>query len=159
MAKVPMPAYYPRVLASLDAPVIDPRQWVPDAVVIELGGNDFFSGAPPPSPDEFEAAYRRFIAVLRADYPRALIFCMTFGVSPPAGNLIQEVVAREKKAGDDKIRLMVLDYPANHLTGCYQHFDLVGQQQVAEGLAKALGEGPGWKKDGSKDKSGVPPQP
>ncbi|HEY5039821.1 MAG TPA: SGNH/GDSL hydrolase family protein, partial [bacterium] len=138
MAKVPMPAYYPRVLASLETPVIDPKQWVPDAVVIELGGNDFFSGGTPPSQDEFEGAYRKFIAVLRADYPKAHIYCQTFGTSPPAGNLIQAVVDQEIKAGDDKVGLIVLDYPATHLTGCFKHFDLVGQRQVGDELAKAL---------------------
>jgi lysophospholipase L1-like esterase len=144
VVKMTMPAYYPRVLAGLDDQVIDPHQWAPDAVVIELGGNDFFSGGTPPSQDEFESAYRKFIAVLRADYPKAQIFCATFGTLPPAGNLIQDVVEQEKKAGDDKVGLIVLDYPKAHLTGCYKHFDLVGQQQVGDELAKALREILGW---------------
>ncbi len=143
-ANVSMPDYYPRVLAGLETPVIDPKQWVPDAVVIELGGNDFFSGGIPPSQDEFEDAYRKFIAVLRADYPKAYIFCLTFGTSPPVGNLIQDVAEQENKAGDDKISLIVLDYPSTHITGCYQHFDIVGQRQVADELTKALRKVIGW---------------
>jgi lysophospholipase L1-like esterase len=139
-----MPAYYPRVLAGLNDPVIDPNQWAPDAVVIELGGNDFFSGGTPPSQDEFEGAYRKFISVLRADYPKAYIFCLTFGTSPPVGNLIKDVAEQENKAGDDKVSLIVLDYPSTHLTGCYQHFDVVGQQQVADELTKALRKAIGW---------------
>lgn len=147
MAKVPMPAYYPRVLAGQETPVIDPKQWAPDAVVIELGGNDFFSGGTPPSKDEFEGAYRNFIAVLRADYPKAHIYCLTFGTTPPAGDKIQDVMAQENKAGNGKVGLIVLDYPSAHLTGCYQHFDLVGQQQVADELAKALRQDMGWSDD------------
>src|SRR5579871_786934 len=153
MAKMPMPAYYSRVLAGFESPVIDPRQWIPDAVVIELGGNDFFSGAPQPSGEEFEGAYIKFLSTLRADYPHAHIFCLTFGTSPPAGNLIQDVVAREKKAGDDKVSLIVLDYPANHLTGCYKHFDREGQRQVGDQLARMLAEDMGWKADSSKPKN------
>ena len=143
-ANISMPDYYPRVLASIETRVIDPKQWVPDAVVIELGGNDFFSGGIPPSQDEFEVAYRKFISVLRADYPKAHLFCLTFGTSPPVGNLIQEVVEQENKAGDDNVNLIALDYPSNHLTGCYQHFDIVGQHQVADELTKALSKIIGW---------------
>ncbi len=144
MAQVPMPAYYPRVLASFETPVIDPRLWVPDAVVIELGGNDFFSGVPPPSRDEFESAYRKFIASLRSDYPKTHILCASFGIAPPVGNLIQEVVNQEKQAGDNKVDLIVLNYPSAHLTGCYQHFDPEGQRQVGDELAKAFRKVMGW---------------
>jgi hypothetical protein len=60
------------------------------------------------------------------------------------GNLIQDVVAQENKAGDAKVGMIAVDYPQAHLTGCYQHFDLVGQQLVADELAKALRQGMGW---------------
>jgi len=143
-ANIPMPGYYPRVLAGLETPLVDPRQWVPDAVVIELGGNDFFSDTPPPRRDEFVGAYKKFIAVLRADYPAARLFCLTFGTSPPVGNLIQDVVAQENHSGDAKVSLIVVDYPSAHTTGCYKHFDLAGQQQVGDELAMALRKAMGW---------------
>lgn len=144
MASVPMPAYYPRVLANLETPAMDPQQWIPDAVIIELGGNDFFSGGTAPSGDEFEDAYKKFIAVIRTDYPLAHIFCQTFGTAPPAGNLIQDVVSQENKAGDNQVGLIVLDYPSAHLTGCYHHFDQEGQQLVADELTKELRKDMGW---------------
>lgn len=161
MAKAPMPAYYPRILANLETPVINPRKWVPDVVVIELGGNDFFSGVPQPGPNEFESAYKKFIAVLKTNYPQARIFCLTFGTSPPVGKLIQDVVAQERKSGDNKVGLIILDYPTNHLTGCYQHFDLIGQREVADGLIKELSKDMGWKEylPTPKDSGTIPPAP
>jgi len=149
-AKLPMPGYYPRVLAGQETPVIDPQQWVPDAVVVELGGNDFFSDTPPPSWEEFEDAYNQFITRLRTDYPEAHLYCLTFGTSTPVGKFIQEVVDREKKAGDSKVRLMDVDYPAAHLTGCYKHFDLMGQKQVANEVMKALRVDMRWEELKSK---------
>jgi lysophospholipase L1-like esterase len=143
-ADLPMPGYYPRVLAGQETPVIDPKQWVPDAVVIELGGNDFFSETTPPSKKEFEDAYMKFIAILRSDYPEARIFCLAFRHSPPITGCIQDVVAQEKKAGDAKIGLIDVHYPKDHVTGCYKHFDLVGQQQVADEVTKTLRQGMGW---------------
>ena len=65
-------------------------------------------------------------------------------------DLIQEVVDQEKKAGDDRVGLILLDYPAAHLTGCYQHFDHLGQRQVGDELAKALREKMGWEELKSK---------
>jgi len=149
-ANLSMPGYYRRVLAGEENPVIDPHQWVPDAVVIELSGNDFFSGTPPPSQKDFEEAYKNFIAVLRSDYPQAHIFCLTFGTKPPAGTLIQEIVAQENEFGDTKIRLMDVHYPVAHVTGCYEHFDPVGQKQVAEEVTKVVREGMGWNKGKTK---------
>ncbi len=157
-ANIPMPGYYPRVLAGQETPVMDPRQWVPDAVVIELGGNDCFS-ANPPSRDDFEGAYKKFIAVLRADYPKARIFCFTFRNSPPGTGYIQDVAAQEIKAGDAKVGLAEADWPAAHLTGCYLHFDRVGQQEVADELVKALRNDMGWDEGKSDNGDDIPPPP
>jgi hypothetical protein len=60
------------------------------------------------------------------------------------GNLIQEVVKQENAGGDAKVGLFNVGYPADHLTGCFKHFDRVGQKQVSEEVAKALRETMGW---------------
>lgn len=149
-ANLSLPGYYPRVLAGREIPVIDPKRWVPDAVVIELGGNDFFSDTPPPSRKEFEDAYKILLALLRSNYPKAYLFCMSFGTSPPVGNLIQDIVAQENVSGDTRVILMDVDYPANHLTGCYKHFDLEGQNLVSREVEKTLRERLGWSESNAR---------
>jgi len=161
-ANLARPAYYQRVLPHLESPVMDPKQWVPDAVVIESGGADTSSDGTIPNPGEVEEAYKNFISVLRADYPKAHLYCMIFRTSPPLRNLVQDLVTQENKAGDSKVGLIVVDLPTVHLTGCGEHIDLVGQRQMGDEVAKALGKDMGWKVDDSTFKAAgdeIPPPP
>jgi lysophospholipase L1-like esterase len=70
-----IPTLYDRVLAGRPLPLWDFTSWVPDAVIINLGTNDFGPGDPGPG---FGEAYRAFVRQVRGHYPRALILC-TFG--------------------------------------------------------------------------------
>jgi lysophospholipase L1-like esterase len=79
-----MPAVYDLMFLELQqgSPAWDPQRFVPDAIVVALGTNDFSPGdsvRPKMTVAEFAAAYVAFIAQLRADYPNAHIF----GVSSP----------------------------------------------------------------------------
>ena len=139
----PLPVLYPRVLANSPTPALDPKSWVPDAVVVELGGNDFFAKTRP-SRDEFEDGYRRFLSVLRADYPKAHVFCVSFSNSFPLEGYVKEVVDQENRAGDGQVGFMELTYPWQDRTGCYSHPTLKGQQRICDGLVEALKKGMGW---------------
>ena len=75
---------------------------------------------------------------------RPISFARLFGIAPPVGNLIQAVVNQEKQAGDNKVDLIVLNYPSAHLTGCYQHFDPEGQRQVGDELAQTIRKVMDW---------------
>ena len=74
-----MDAYYSRAVPSLEAPW-DARQWVPDAVVIGLGTNDFNSGVP--GGDSFVDAYLGLVEQVRADAPGIPILILS---SPMTG--------------------------------------------------------------------------
>src|SRR5207247_2274360 len=50
----------------------DHSSWIPDAVVINLGSNDFQQGDPG---QPFVATYTAFVRRLRGYYPNALIIC------------------------------------------------------------------------------------
>eukprot|EP01043_Picozoa_sp_COSAG02_P032351 COSAG02_NODE_2157_length_9637_cov_4.208429_4_plen_744_part_00 len=69
----PLPFYLDRTCASSVEPVWDFRSWIPDAVVVLLGGNDFAT-ARRPSLEVFAAGYDELLRKLRHQYPTAFIF-------------------------------------------------------------------------------------
>ncbi len=76
------PVLYDRVYPNdPDKPLWDPKSWVPDIIVINLGNNDFNvinkeTNLPtPPDGEGFKAAYKRFVRKLRGYYPDAIIVC------------------------------------------------------------------------------------
>jgi lysophospholipase L1-like esterase len=83
----PMPEVYDLMFFEQKAsPAWDPARFVPDAVVIGLGTNDFSPGdgeRPKMEVDAFVAAYLQFIRRLRGYYPDAVIFCIS---SPMLGD-------------------------------------------------------------------------
>jgi lysophospholipase L1-like esterase len=87
----------------------DPSQWVPDAVVINLGTNDYNSGPDPST--AFEATYLQFVTQLRNVYPGAFIFCavgpMLGGTSyASAKEAINDVISTRQAAGDSRLELV-----------------------------------------------------
>lgn len=69
----PFPAYYPRTLANNENMLWDFSQYLADAVVINLGTNDY-SGNPNPPKEVFESGYENFISFFRSHYPKAPVF-------------------------------------------------------------------------------------
>jgi len=148
----PMPSYFHRLLGNLKTPPYIPGAWDPQAVVVLLGGNDFYTGGVHPSRDEFEVGYRSFLAMLRADYPKARIVCLCFSDSNPMGTYIQEVVRAENDDGEKMVNYAELGYPRGHLTGCYSHPDVEGQKLIAQDLTRVLGGLMGWR-EGSRSRA------
>jgi lysophospholipase L1-like esterase len=68
-----MPQLYQRTLPSDYTSGWDPNSYTPDAIVINLGTNDFANGVPPA--DSFKGAYSALIGILRQSYPAASILC------------------------------------------------------------------------------------
>jgi hypothetical protein len=71
----PMPAIYDRTLTSDAMPVWDFQSFVPEAVVINLGTNDFSA---PIQESDFVGAYVDLLTTVRGHYPMAAIFCVTW---------------------------------------------------------------------------------
>jgi lysophospholipase L1-like esterase len=143
-----MPQLALRTLPSDPTSVWDPKAWMPDAVVVNLGTNDFAFGIPPTG--VFEQAYSSLLSSLRLTYPSAHIVC---GLGPmlsdsvPAGegqltkarSSIQSVL--QAKA-DPAIELIEFTGLTVAQQGCGGHpnasFQHAMGQQLAISLQKAL---------------------
>lgn len=149
-----MPEIYDRTLADDPALKWDFTAWTPDAVVINLGTNDFAGGYPEEGP--WIGAYRKFIARVRGNHPKAVIYCATgpmLGDGPVAKprskllDYVQKIVAAENAAGDANVR--ALDFgqqsPANGL-GADWHPGSKTQQLMAARLVETLRKDLGWSK-------------
>jgi lysophospholipase L1-like esterase len=98
----PMPSLYDRIFFEDSTLKWDFNKWVPQAVVINLGTNDF-STKPFPDKDVFQNAYIQLINRVRAYYPGVTIFCVSGPmIGEPATDYINEVVVNEQKKSRDK---------------------------------------------------------
>jgi hypothetical protein len=70
----PMPVLYERTLPAHPDSRWDFRRWIADAVVVNLGTNDFSVGQCPSLPD-FIDAYVGLLHRVRTVYPRVFLFC------------------------------------------------------------------------------------
>jgi len=143
-----MPDRYPRTLPDRATSVWDFGKFVPDAVVINLGTNDFSTddpGAP------FQAAYLKFVSDLRGHYPAARFFLalgpMLSGDSyTKAAAYLKAVIADRASAGDKNLTLLdfgIQDTNADGL-GCDYHPSLKTHQKMADKLQAALKADLAW---------------
>jgi lysophospholipase L1-like esterase len=147
-----MPILWQRTLPTDPTSVWNPTQWVPEAVVINLGTNDY--GAPGPDPtSSFTTAYLAFVATLRVPYPTAHLF---LAVGPLLGGAtydsakgaIQSVIASRKAKGDDRLELV--EFPTQNCgsdgsgCGCDYHPNAAEHGRMAKILEKAIHGALGW---------------
>jgi lysophospholipase L1-like esterase len=116
--------------------------WVPDAVVIELGTNDFVDGDPGSA---FVTAYTMFLQRIRHNYPAAYILC-TSGpmlVAPYDTTAAMYIESAIAAVGD--ARTAYLAFPTQTgAEGCDGHPDVATQAAMAAQLAPALKAALGW---------------
>lgn len=149
-----MPARFDRALA--DDPTSRPPSAEPDAVVINLGTNDFALGDPG---DRFEQAYIQFVHAIRAAYPHAWIVC---AVSPSLTDLyppnamsrtkataaIRTVVDRLTSEGDRKVTTFPFaEQRMSDGFGSDYHPSARTHRRMAEQLVPALRALLGWSRD------------
>ncbi len=138
----------------------DFSRYSPDVIVINAGTNDAFAGYGTPEflPNEtvFKAAYRKFLARLRALHPQARIVCtlgsMTDGykqqehngtvTSVHVGEWITELVAERNRAGDARVyrHLMAVQSPEADGVGEDWHPSATTHQKMAAALTRFLQE-------------------
>lgn len=132
--------------------VVDGRwdfsRWVPDAVVINLGTGDFTSGDPGSA--AFLGAYRKLLAQVRQNYPRAFVVVglgpMLSDLWPPGAQALTqaradltELVASASAAGDTRVGLLEFanqDGAASF--GCKHHPSAATHQAIAAALTDFL---------------------
>jgi lysophospholipase L1-like esterase len=123
--------------------------WGPaDAVVINLGTNDFSKGDPGQA---FVQAYETFLKRLRVVYPQAGIFCalgsmLTDPNLTTARGYLQKIVADSAAAGDS--RVYFTEFATQDIgtdgAGCDYHPNLVTHRKMAQVLTQALHDKLGW---------------
>ncbi|GHV00335.1 endoglucanase [Bacteroidia bacterium] len=117
--------------------------WRPDAVVINLGTNDF-STSPLPSAAEFIKGYRELLSSVRKAYGEIPIFCLS---SPMSSRTQRECVEKAATESNDKNMFFipmysyVLHYPDDYGAG---HPNSKGHQKLAMLLAPYISSVMGW---------------
>lgn len=146
-----MPELFELALPAPPVPWSFAKAPPPDAVVLNLGTNDFLGGnGQPLDLAAFEDAYVRFARRVREVYPRAFVVVTTSPMlhdePSPSGpgtakdlarTRLEHVVARRTADGDRRIELIQLDDASSHW-GCDYHPDVAMNAQIAARLEPAL---------------------
>jgi lysophospholipase L1-like esterase len=143
-----MPMMYGRILPDTQTTdTWDFTSWIPDAVVIYLGNNDFGKGDPG---QPYVTTYNAFIKRIRTNYPNALIVC-TIGPNLSGTNLTQErtyvqgIVTAAVAAGDKNVDFLEMPQPtAAEGTGCGGHPLAATHKRMGDALAAELKTKLGW---------------
>ncbi len=143
-----MPALYRQILPYDKTNLWDASKWTPQAVVINLGTNDFSTGSPDKA--EFTGAYSSFVDSIRGQYPDAHIYC---AIGPMlSGNALIDVrdylntvVTQKNSSGDQKV--YYIEFPVQEWANGYGedwHPSIKTHQLMAEQLAAQIREDLGW---------------
>jgi lysophospholipase L1-like esterase len=139
----PFEAFYGRSLYADPKALWEDKSWVPDAVVINLGGNDY-STEPHPPTEDFIAASARLMERVRKQYPKALIVNFISGGWEGYRPHIEAAVERRHKAGDKNTYVLVYEDFKPEELGCDYHPKAWGHRRLAGQLAPWLKEKLGW---------------
>lgn len=143
----PMPAYFGQAKAEKEQPTWDLRRQVPDAVIINLGTNDF-STEPHPPEEVFAKGYEALIADVRRVYPDVPIFCVAGPrMMGPANVYLQAIVERQRARDGGRTHLALiqdnLQTPVDF--GCDSHPSITGHRKMADQLKPVLSSVLGWR--------------
>ena len=136
----PLPTYYDRTLPDDAGSKWDFSRFVPDAVVVNLGTNDFSTDSDP-TQEQFESAYRALLERLRAAYPNATILC-TNGPMLSGNDLstlmgyIHNVITA---LGDEKVSSFdITPQDGSDGYGCDWHPSLARHEKMAATVTAAI---------------------
>lgn len=145
---------YDRVLANAGNPKWDFASWIPDAVVINLGTNDF-NAKENPEETAWVAAYVAYIRQIQARYPKAHIYCAVGpmisewpGARKPRSTILgylDKVIAEANTGGGAPVSL--LDFGVqmqHHGIGADWHPSVRTHEIMGEKLVAALKRDLGW---------------
>ena len=142
-----MPEHYDRSLADDTSSSWDHHAFEPDAIVVDLGTNDFYAGDPGPA---FQPAYTSFLATLRARHAQAHIVAATSpmlsgGDHTKLAAYVAGAVAARQAAGDANVSWIDIDVQsAADGYGCAWHPSVTTQQKMAGALVAHLKPTMGW---------------
>jgi lysophospholipase L1-like esterase len=152
--KEAIPLLYDRALPLDPGSSWDFSTWVPHAVVVNLGTNDF--GPRNPTEQEWQDAYRAFIQTIRKHAPQSHVFCAVGSMMsdnyPPGRKALSTIrqyttglVEALRKAGDSRVHYVEFDVQdgKNGLGGDY-HPSVKTHRIMAERLTAAVKKELGW---------------
>ncbi|TQV65070.1 MAG: GDSL family lipase [Halothiobacillaceae bacterium] len=136
------------------APDVDFFSITPDAVLINLGTNDFAKGNPPQR--TWTDAFKQLVARVRAFYPNAMIYISSSPVLTdlwPEGQIawsthatyMRELASALGQAGDARVRY--IEFPSQlrmNGIGADYHPSIKTQELMAQTWVKALQKDLGW---------------
>ena len=114
----------------------DYSQYIPDAVVINLGTHDFAANV---NRDNYISDYTAFVTRLRGYYPDALILCAINSSTNVFSDEIDEII---DTLNDSNVKKIDLNSP--NWKGCDGYPDLTAHQAMANTLTTRLQEELGW---------------
>jgi lysophospholipase L1-like esterase len=142
-----LPVLYERTLPGSAASTWDFTSWIPHAVIVNLGSNDFQTGDPGPG---FVTTYTAFVRKVRQRYPQAQILCV---VGPKlsgqqltrAREYVTGLVTALNAAGDARVSFLELPQaqPGEGF-GCGGHASTATHKHMGEVLAAELRVKLGW---------------
>ena len=136
-----MPFYFNRTLATSDMGIpYDFAQFVPDAIVCNLGTNDF-STQPNPSKKQFEEGYLGLINQFRSTYPSSIIFLVC---GPLIGNPCCSNVESVAQSVAGAVYIDMQDILSADQIAC-GHPNVSGQQLMADVVAPYIATVMNWK--------------
>jgi lysophospholipase L1-like esterase len=129
-----------RTLADDASSVWDPAQYTPDAILINIGTNDYWEGA---VTDDYRLAMAKLIAQVQTDYSGKPIYLI---VSPMLTNKVHEAQKQVLTTlAKDKIK--VLDLGQNDGAegfGCDYHPNIITNARLGKNLEKSLKTDLNW---------------
>jgi len=121
--------------------------WIPSAVVINLGTNDY-STNPTPSYAQFSGGYVNMTNLVRTNYGKTVPIFTVCGplIGDPCCANIKNITATLNSQGDPNVHYVdmqnILSFPADY--GCDYHPAVSGQQKMANVLIPVLKSVLGW---------------
>jgi lysophospholipase L1-like esterase len=122
--------------------------WKPQAVVINLGTNDYSTSGKEPTDADFTQAYTALLEHIRGNYPDAFILCtvgplLSGSALATARANIAAAVAARNGAGDSRVKAYQM-VTTNPSPGCDYHPSVATQQAMATELMNELAPELGW---------------
>ncbi|MGD0591475.1 MAG: SGNH/GDSL hydrolase family protein [Bacteroidota bacterium] len=138
----PMPALYDRTCFFDSTKKWNFKAWIPQAVVVNLGTNDF-STLPHPDKVTFQDAYTQLLERIRYLYSGVTIFCVCGPmIEEPCVTYVKEIVEQQKKVRGRYNDVFFIEIRRSVLTnsdwGCEIHPNIYGASKMADIITAAM---------------------
>lgn len=149
----PMPIYWNRTVAIDSLHLWNFSRFVPDLIIVYLGGNDFFN-KPYPDPAHFESAYLQLLRTILLSFQHASDKSPTFLALCGGGDITDQlpcdhVSAPVAEFAREHPRTFYLRIPDNLLQfpddyGCLEHRNIQGQAKMVDFLLPVVRDIMSW---------------